>query len=264
MTKTDLISNVVRGCTSFALNDSVFEPLPSDDPRVIRRREVVQFRSEIRPNEKPRWNASVLDENHKFPERPNMHSLKRYGGVDITNEVFPSCIRGTSYLRSPARVPPWMKKSAEATTNSQRIFSLDPPSRPHYLVSVITEGFSKTKEDRRRRWNSSTFCGDSPRRIGDAKEAQISYVELNKKKNGLLNEDAYTSPIDTVTAMNERIRELKRRLRQKEEEESRLQVDFGNIPAVFKMSNIDDWWHLDPVLLAGKAKDAVATDVNRN
>ncbi|RNF00377.1 hypothetical protein TraAM80_07635 [Trypanosoma rangeli] len=258
MSKAVPLPGITFAGTSYARNERVFETLPRNDARRLRHREVIQFRSATHPPEKPRWNMSVLDEAHPFPERPIMHSLQRFEGVDVSSRVFPQTVRGTKHLETKFRSPLWMSREGNRSSSNG-----DRPQRQRvgFLSRVIESDFSESKKKAREGWVASTMRWSFAGQIGEAEEARRSYVEVNKKKKGVLNMDTYLSPVFRVREMNERIREAKRSERMRKEQASLPPVGANGAPAVFKMSNIDEWWHLDPTLTVAGTTAAPAVNV---
>ncbi|KEG14148.1 hypothetical protein DQ04_00601150 [Trypanosoma grayi] len=246
--------------TSYARDEAVFEPLPRGDARCLRHREVERFRGAPRALEQPRWNASVLDEAHPFPQRPIMHALQRYEGVDVIDTAFPDSVRGTTHLRTRVRSPLWTMNTSGGSTRKQPADAINRTISPkrNFLARVIADECSDDKRSIRQGWCTSTLTWNCAGYIGSLEETQKSYVSLNKNKTGVLNKDMYISPIRRVARMNESIRDAKRSEREQKEQAARTQTNTRGAPEVFKMSNIDEWWLLDPTLTATIAEETAA------
>ncbi|KAF5224272.1 hypothetical protein C3747_29g103 [Trypanosoma cruzi] len=258
MSKVVPLPGITFAGASYACNERVFESLPKNDKRRIRRGEVIRFRGAPRPFERPRWNISVLDEAHPFPQPPIMHSLHTFEGVEVLHREFPEIVHGAKHLETKCRPGPWtmrVKKGSPRDVDSagERWNS--------YLSRVIASDWSERKKELRSGWDSSTKSWTFTGRIGDPKESQRSHVELNKTKK-ILNMDTYNSPLSRVKKINESIRAAKRNEKMRREQTSPTHVCASGAPAVFKMSNIDEWWHLDPTLTAAETTAASAVNVN--
>ncbi|EKF29889.1 hypothetical protein MOQ_006310 [Trypanosoma cruzi marinkellei] len=258
MSKVVPLPGITFAGTSYARNDIVFESLPKNDKRKIRRDEVIHFRGPPRPFERPRWNMSVLDEAHPFPQPPIMHSLHCFEGVEVFHREFPEIVRGTKHLETKRRPGPWTRG---VKTGSPRDVDSSGERWNSYLSRIIASDWSEHKKELRSGWDSSKKSWTFTRSIGDPKESQRNYVELNKKKK-ILNMDTYNSPLSRVKKINESIRAAKRNEKVQREQTSLTHVCAAGAPAVFKMSNIDEWWHLDPTLIAAERKAAPTVDVN--
>ncbi|RNF18734.1 uncharacterized protein Tco025E_04476 [Trypanosoma conorhini] len=258
MSKAVPLPGITFAGTSYARSERVFEPLPRNDARRVRHREVVRFRSAPQAPARPRWNMSVLDEAHPFPERPIMHSLQRFEGVEVSTRGFPQTVRGTKHLENKFRPPLWTgrERNSSATNVDQR-----QRQRASFLSRVIASDFSEGKKKMRQGWDVSTMRWSFAGNVGEAEEGRRSYVEMNKRKGSFWNLESYRNPVTRVKEMNESIREAKRNGRMRREEASLPPLDARGAPAVFKMSNIDEWWHLDPTLTAASTTAAPTVDV---
>ncbi|ORC93691.1 uncharacterized protein TM35_000015680 [Trypanosoma theileri] len=207
--------------TSYGRGVSVFAPLPPGDARRRRHRDVEDFRRAPRPPQRPRWNASILDEAHPFPQPPLMHVLQRRGSnggeADSSDKTGPQLL------------------TARGVDSTRRAAGSVVREREHELALE-------------RGWCISTNVSDPSARFRKTADFQVSYLELNKSKKGMLDESTYVSPMRRVALMDESIRATKRSKRKEDELMLQSQLARQGAPSVFKMSNIDEWWSLDPIL----------------
>ncbi|KAH9577231.1 hypothetical protein LSM04_000806 [Trypanosoma melophagium] len=214
--------------TSYGRGVSVFAPLPPGDDRRRRHREVQDFRRAPRPPQRPRWNPSVMDEAHPFPQPPLMHALQRRGSNNHhNNNKFLAAGGGGSRKTGPQLLTVCGEESTHrgaGNVERERELALE------------------------RGWSTSTHTQNYLGRFRKAAEQHVSYVELNKSKKGLLDENTYVSPMRRVALMDESVRAAKRSKRKEEKLMFQSQLARQGAPSVFKMSNIDEWWGLDPIL----------------
>lgn len=256
----------------YGLHERVFAPLPRNSVRASRHREVERFRSHVLIDRRGRWNSSTQDDLHPFPERlPKMKGC--YNGVDVVETHFPETIKGTSFLRLSETAKPevWRTNVSKALFSNRYNFqcaALAVPESPlSYLAKLIVEDNSEAKKRLQGGWQSSTWVDN---RIHRSAEKSKDYVGLNKAKK-ILDGLTYTTPRQRVKEINEAIRTDKalRRAAAKETPMT-LFTQYSTTcpwtpenPTVYKMSNIDEWWHRDPVAVA-EGQTALKESLRKN
>nr|CCC90055.1 conserved hypothetical protein [Trypanosoma congolense IL3000] len=236
-------TDVGLGAASYSRGDTVFEPLPPNDKRLIRRREVERFRG---VPHRPRWNASVKDEAHPFPDRAPMYTLQRPFDDDWLERM-----PGASPLRNSSSLKPrcllkWhperVKVASHASTAAR---SCTPLSNRSFMDRIFCD-CSDDKEASKSGWVPTSLTGTLPRHTFRGKPVDSSTKLFGFKS---IDRQVYLSPIRRVKLMNESMRSAKERQRLPPRETvSAITLDNIKAPKAFKMSNIDDWWPLDPTL----------------
>lgn len=241
--------------TSYSLEDRVFPPLPPRHPAVQRRREVRRFRSGVNNrDERPQWNPATRDELHPFPDHFPSHSTACYNGVEVVATHFPETIKGTAFLRLPESTKPalWHTNARRATESlgkhsyqNAQLADKTPPLS--YLAQKVVEDGDPAKKERRQQWCASTVLPDRSYLRGTPVSKEMSFVERNKAVTKNLTQKHYISPVMRVERLNASRRAIKKLQEQAETETLDDFYHRPDAPAVFKMSNIDQWWNLNPV-----------------
>lgn len=277
---------------TYALSERAFEPIKRSDPRSRRHREVRAFARATDPEQKPRWNASVKDEAHPFPQNALMHTNTVFNGVDVVTTHFPESVKGTAHLKNsrPAQREVWQSNVLNASKSNRYTYHCDalrekePPLS--YLAQKILEEQSDANLRKRQLWNSSAVLEGNRWNRFVRPDKEPDYLEMNKTKN-VLAEDTYVKPKDRVTALTATKRMEKQRQREaaletpltlyqtqqqqqllessaassRQRQQQQLKLQCG--PQVFKMSNIDEWWGMDPVEVADQ-QNMVKRNLNAN
>lgn len=254
---------------SYGLHQRMFDPLPASSVQRRRVEEVRRYRAPVGDHARARWNPSTQDEAHPFPQRACMHTVGHYDGVEVVDTHFPATVKGTTALRISADP---LKKSNVWRTNQSRALATDhhtfrmpaassalrdeEESRLSYLASVIVEDNTEEKKALRRGWCGSTaLTGNwANRHAATAAADCVDYVALNKTKTGLMSavNESYVTPkqrAETVLGKQSQERALKKAAARVTPLSMHERAD---APAVFKISNIDSWWGLDPVEVAAE------------
>ncbi|KAG8348992.1 hypothetical protein ERJ75_000014300 [Trypanosoma vivax] len=237
---------------SYPLDEVVFESIPRTDRRYIRRREVQAFRVAPQPPQRPRWNASVVDETRPFPERPLMHTLHCYNGVGNHCGIgFPAVISGAEHLgRSPPTLL-WRINAEKAASHTSAIArSCTPLSNKSFLARIIAEDLASEGKTLRDGWLPPSLTGTIPHYKWDQYRSLHDTWGYHNIKP-LRNIEVYVTPYERVKLVNQKNREEKYRKRMEKAGAVTTflpSIDQQHVPESFKMSNIDEWWHLDPTL----------------
>ncbi|KAK7196293.1 hypothetical protein NESM_000565400 [Novymonas esmeraldas] len=240
--------------------DRIFPTLPPGHPVSVRRREVQRFRDGGGTHGRRAWNPSVKDEQHPFPQPALNNTTTCYNGVDVVATHFPETVRGTAYLRAQGAVQPvvWTKNrtraSASMARHTYRCDALENHEAPlSYLATVIRDGSDPAKRKRQEGWCASTtlegFRGN--RHVAPAAE-DTSHAPAHKELTATLTASCnggggYVSPYNHVKEMNASYK-AEKELQQQAAAESLVGFYAARPgPPVFKMSNADAWWDMDPV-----------------
>lgn len=243
---------------SYQKDDRIFAALSAQHPASVRRREVQRFRRGDGADGRRAWNPSTQDEQHPFPQPALLHTTACYNGVDVVTSHFPETVKGSGFLRSPEAAQPgvWMHNKAAATATATRYTyrcpQLETPAATQtYLARLIVEDAAPEKKTLRDGWCASTILSHARRnRHMAAAPEDMSHKPAHAALNSTLVATVpggYVSPYNRVKQLNaSRVEEQQqRRLAETESLESLYASRAG--PAVFKLSNADQWWNMDPV-----------------
>ncbi|AAZ10766.1 hypothetical protein, conserved [Trypanosoma brucei brucei TREU927] len=254
-------ASTVLGGASYTRNEVVYEPLPKNDKHRLRRREVERFRRAPLPPLRPRWNASVADEAHPFPQRPLMHTLEYYK----TDEQM-MCEAGflDSIVEKPRStvVAKWHPETTKVASHaSTAARSCTPLSNRSFLERVFQQESVEQKVPQWE-WVPSTLTGTIPRHTFRGIASKFAGTPVSFPT---VHGNEYVNPPRRVQMLNELIREKKRSKRAPSKISALPHVGGFKVPHTFKMSNIDEWWPLDPTipLRAPKEPELNATVTSR-
>lgn len=250
---------------SYGLHQRTFDPLPANDPRRRRVKEIRRYLAPLGDHERPYWNPSTTDEAHPFPQRALMHTVSHYDGVEVVDSHFPAAIKGTTALRISAaplkKSGVWTANQNRARASNRHVFQpssgnwddVDESAPLSFLTRVIIDENTEEKKALRSRWCGSTaISGQFPRGHYTASTDPVDYLSLNKTKTALTNTVSknYITPKQRVVRLySKQLHE--RALQQTAAQETPLSMyERPDAPKVFKMSNIDSWYNLDPVRVA--------------
>eukprot|EP00796_Vickermania_ingenoplastis_P007323 gene7323-5159_t len=256
--------DALRTLGQYNLSEAAFEPIPDDHPLIRRHRNVERFGSPRRPPMRPRFEKSVKDELHPFPQRAMTNTNACYNGVDVVVNHFPAMVKNSAFLRYPTvkTRPVWSGNIAKAKHSNRYSYqcpALDEQEPPlSYLAQTIVEDCSQEKKMLERGW-----CGNlEMKSVFAAPPEEPHYTEVNKRINRRYLK-TYTGPVEIARRTNEFLRETKRLQRAADEERPMTFHYRPDAPKVFKMSNVDEWWTLDPVQVCSEhleKKDVLSTN----
>ncbi|CCW66498.1 unnamed protein product [Phytomonas sp. Hart1] len=205
--------------------------------------------------ERPRWNTSMRDEAHPFPERPHMHVNTRYNGVEVVSTHFPETIKGTAYFRLPNSSKPrvWETNRMKARSLNRSTFQCpslqeeDPPMS--YLAMVVIDDNSNEKRGKEQHWCASTALERHRESWFVRPKPEPDYVKMNAKKP-FVNTATYISPMRRAEEDEKRVRRDKQQQLEASQFTPLTLYKRSDCPDVFKMSNIDEWCNIDTVKVA--------------
>lgn len=253
-------SDATKTIGSYNLSEAAFEPIPDDHPLVHRRRAVQRFLSNRAIGSstlRPRFNVSTQELSAQQPKRALTHTNSCFNGVDVVDSYFPDKVRNSAFLRVPSirTRPLWTGNQAKASHSHRYNYqcpSLNDKEPPlSYLAEKIVEDGSEDRLLKQKNWCANT----SLMSVFAAKEKEPDYRILNKSVNESYLK-SYSSPYQNAVERHEEERRLKRMLRYEDEQQSMSMHNRPGGPKVFKISNIDEWWGLDPVKVS---EDQVTT-----
>ncbi|CCW60692.1 unnamed protein product [Phytomonas sp. EM1] len=139
--------------------------------------------------EKPRWNPTMKDEAHPFPERPCMNTNTRYNGVEVVSTHFPETIKGTAYFRLPNSSKPqvWETNRMKARSLNRYTYQCpalqdrEPPMS--YLAMVVIDDNSVEKRTKEQHWCASTALEGNHANWHVRPKPEPDYLRRNKKKH---------------------------------------------------------------------------------
>lgn len=222
------------------------------------RSEVRRWAQGHRLGDKHEWNPSSRDDKlMRFPDRPLMHSLSEFQGTRIEYnyraQTLPSVNKTAVYVPKPSKMEvdkTIFLSSAEKEKLVSRcagtMTSLSRSEMQNDMPSAAREGG----------WNISTSLPEERANIFK-KPKYPSYLHINKVKD-IVDDNSYISPIERQAIIAETMRETKiaqRRTGGKggahaSSSTSTLSMSSSvanGAPAVFKMSNIGEWWDKCPI-----------------
>lgn len=261
-------SAAVPHAPSYRKDERVFAPLPAQHPSSVRRREVQRFRRGDGTHGRRAWNKSTQDEQHPFPQPALLHTTACYNGVDVIPTHFPETVKGSGFLRVPAAAQPevWTRNRTRAAAASTRhtfwCDTLATPEASHsYLAKTIMEDAQPEKKALRDGWCASTTLEGARGNRFTAPEAEdTSHATAHREFNAQLTTTStggYVSPYNRVKQLNASRAEerTQRQIAATESVEALYETRAG--PAVFKLSNADQWWDMDPVAVTREMTERV-------
>lgn len=256
------MADALRTLGQYTLAEAAFEPIPDSHPLIRRHHQVEKFRTERRPPMRPRFNKSTKDELHPFPERALTSTNACYNGVEVAVTHFPAVVQKSGFLRFPTlqKRPVWTENRANARRSHRYTFQCpaleekEPPMS--YLAEKIVEDCSETKKTLERGW-----CGNTE--LVSEYGHEPDYLEVNKRTNRRYLRKKYVNPLENARRVNEERKKNKRLQREAEGVMPMTLHHREDAPKVFKMSNIDEWWKLDPVRV-GSEQTSLKDTINSN
>lgn len=251
-------ADALRTLGHYGLSEAAFEPIPDDHALIHRHHEVERFRHDRGAPLRPRFNKSTKDELHPFPERALTNTNSCYNGVDVAVTHFPEQVRSSAFLRVPTIKTRSLWSGNQAKSRHSHRYNFQCPAldekepKLSYLAETIVEDNSNDKKLLERGWIGNT---DTPS-IFAAPAPEPDYLKMNKGINHRYLKSRYTGPLEHAKQANEKIRETKRLQRVANQENLMTMHYRPDAPKVFKMSNIDEWWGIDPVTVATEQTDA--------
>ncbi|KPI85920.1 hypothetical protein ABL78_5004 [Leptomonas seymouri] len=243
---------------SYRREDRVFALLSSQHPSSVRRREVQRFRRGDGTHGRRAWNPSTRDELHPFPQPAMLHTMACYNGVDVVPTHFPETVKGSAFLRVPESAQPelWTRNRTRAAASSNRhtyrcsALEAQEPTRS-YLAKTFIEDADPGKKLRREGWCASIALeGSRGNRFIAPKPEDNSHQAAHRELNEMLTTAAaggYITPYNRVKKLNATRAEQNTQKRLAETESLDALYDTRAGPGVFKLSNADQWWDMDPV-----------------
>ncbi|KPA82372.1 putative mitochondrial hypothetical protein [Leptomonas pyrrhocoris] len=252
---------------SYRNDQRVFAPLSAQHPASVRRREVQRFRRGDGTHGRRAWNPSTHDELHPFPQPALLHATTCYNGVDVVETHFPETVKGSAFLRVPGSAQPrlWTRnrtRAAASTRHTYRCSALEAQEPTHsYLARLIVEDADPEKKMLREGWSASTSLqGSRGNRFIAPEPEDDSHQAAHRELNETLSTAAvggYITPYNRVKQLNATLSGQRSLKRTAETESLDALYDTRAGPAVFKMSNADEWWDMDPVAVTRELTERV-------
>lgn len=258
----------VPSAPSYQREDRVFTPLSPQHPASVRRREVHRFRRGDGTHGRRAWNPSTQDTLHPFPQPALLHTTACYNGVDVVASHFPETVKGSGFLRVPGCAQPgvWTRNRAiaatAATRHTYRCEALEEPEAARsYLAQVIVEDAQPERKTLRDGWCASTSLDGAQRNrfVAPAPEDSshhAAHTALNETLTATAS-GGYVAPYRRVKELNKARAEQQQLRRMAETETLETLYDTRSGPSVFKLSNADQWWDMDPVAVTRAMTDQV-------
>jgi hypothetical protein len=257
-TYTRMGKNAEPRAAPYRNDEGVFSPFPAQRVTSVHRREVQRFCRGEGTDGRRAWNPSTRDEQHPFPQPALLHTTACYNGVDVVPTYFPETVKGSGFLRMPEASKPvvWTRNRTRAAASSTRhTYRCDELAESEaarsYLAQIIVEDADPNKKVRRDRWCASTVLeGCRGNRFLCPAAEDSSYQAAHRELNDTLTNTkagGYMTPYNRVRQLNRSLalQKMQKQVAEKELLESLYDTRTG--PAVFKLSNADEWWDMDPV-----------------
>lgn len=245
----------------YPLTTSAFEALPATDAKSQRRAEVKKFTSGLRIGEKAAWNATTIDEAHPFPSHSPQRTLSEFQAVKMEYNyranALPQVNKETIFVRKPNKMQ--IDESLFLSKKErERVVSRCPGTNATLSRYEMQNAEGRSLESG---WNTSILPPDD-RTCPFKLPTYESFTETNKAKN-LLEPTRYKTPQQRHNEVIGTMREAKLSARLpfgvssasvlSTAQSTNLQLSAGGTfvasgaPAVFKMSNRNEWWDKCPV-----------------
>lgn len=264
-----LVGDALRTVGNYGFSEAAFEPIPEDHPLIRRHRVVERFRSGKSATGRPPFQFSTVPEEHLKPsyKRALRCTNSCFNGVDVGVTYFPDHVTNSAFLRVPAikQRPLWdgnQKKAQHSHRYNFQCPALDEEEPPlSYLATKIVEDGAECLKLLQRGWCGQTDIGNT---FSELAKREPNYLETNKKKKVMKQAlVSYRDPLTNARIANHEER-IKKKLQRVANEESLMMLHYRpDAPKVFKISNIDDWWGLNPVAVASEQillKDKLASN----
>jgi hypothetical protein len=239
-------------------NITAFDAPGGDTHIGHRRSDVRRWRQGYRLGDKAEWNLSSLtsEKEAMFPQRPLMHTLSEYQAVKIDYNfrasTLPDINKKTVFVPKGNKMQ--IDRRAFLTPKEKSMLVDRCPATVSLLSTHEMRNHTLPGVERETGWNCSTALDDSRVSVFKLKSYD-DYREVNKTKD-IVDPQRYISPVRRQEQFSQTIRETKLRQREAEAEASRRRAHShrtvasptGDSKMVFKMSNIEQWWDLNPTL----------------
>lgn len=249
------LGEALRTVGNYASNEAAFEPIPDNHPLLCRHRAIERYRSGKSCGRPPFQFSTKTEEQLKPSYKRALRSTNScFNGVDVGVTHFPEHVRNSAFLRVAAikERPLWASNQEKARYSHRHNFqcpALDEEEPPlSYLAKKIAEDGSEDRKLLQRGWCGRTDIGST---FAELAKREPNYLEVNKKKKQakafLLT---YKDPLTNARIASHEER-VKKKLIREAEQESLMTLHYrADAPQVYKISNIDDWWDLNPVTVA--------------
>lgn len=241
-----------------------FDPLPSDHPSVIARREARGWAQGTRLGHKPEWNGNTCTpDTGGHPRRNLMHQLSEFQAPKI---VYNYRAQELPSVHKQA-VPVW--KSSKFTVDQANFLSKkDRSIAGHHVLGNTTmlshAEMPVTEEPRKQElesgWNVSTALAHERASLF-VKREEADYRALNRTKP-ILDHDRYVNPIEDVKRKMESNREEKREQRRHQqafvaEMKREVRARRGLKPMSLSGGSGGDYYYEDDTLIGGGSSRSV-------
>lgn len=245
----------------YPLSTTAFDE-PHAEPVKTRHDEVRKFATGLRIGDQPYWNASTVDEQHPFPSRPPIRSLSEFQGIKMNYNyraaVLPTINKETVFVRKPNKMQ--IDESLFLSKKEKEKLVKQCPGTAATLSRQEIQNLSHDVQ-MENGWNTSTALPSERASVFKPTPCP-QRAELNKSKS-ILNQDTYRSPEVQYHEKSEERRTMKLTAREtlggtgqsaqlrgtgftRSAGGTTVHVD---APAVFKMSNVSEWWDKNPIAL---------------
>jgi hypothetical protein len=248
----------------YPLSSNAFEPLAPGSEHKRRHEEIDKFIRGPRIGDKTDWNASAIGPMSQFPHRPLMRQNHEFMGVKMEYNyraaTLPTMNHDTTFVPRPNKMQ--VDRSLFLSpAEKQKLVKRCPGTAASLSRAPIGNGPVPGVE-LESKWNVSTQLDEDRANIFKTVK-YASLVDKNKTK-GILNGETYVTPVERVATLNSSMRSLKLSQRGGSLGLSALRSadanDGAGSPAVYKMSNMSEWWNKCPIDLPAVMTDESAIE----
>lgn len=263
------LGDALRTVGNYGFSEAAFEPIPDDHPVIRRHKMIERYRSGKSSFGRPPFQFSTKTEEQLKPSyyRALRSTNSCFNGVDVGVTHFPEHVKNSAFLRVAAikQRPLWSDNQEKSRCSHRHTFqcpALDEKEPPlSYLAKKIVEDGSEERNLLQRGWCGRTDIGNTFVKLS---KQEPNYIELHKRKKQSKSflvsyKDPFTNA--RISSHEERV---KKKLVRESEQECLMTLHYrSDAPRVYKISNIDDWWELNPVKVAEEQmllKDKLASN----
>jgi hypothetical protein len=251
----------------YPLSSNAFEPLTQGSWLQKRNEEVNKFIRGPRIGDKTDWNSSTATPGMgPLPIRQNMRQNSEFQAVKMNYNyraaVLPTVNHDTTFVPKPNKMQ--VDRSLFLSPSEKKNLVKTCPGTSAALSRAEIGNGPVPGVELESGWNVSTALEEKRANIFKKVDYE-SHVESNKRKT-ILNPATYITPVDRVASISATNRSLKLTQRggSVSAPVSGLAGLTGTVnpaaPAVFKMSNMAQWWSLNPVNLPSVGNDESAIE----
>ena len=263
----------------YPLSSNAFDPLAKGSELKQRHEQIDKFIRGPRIGDKADWNASSIGPMTLFPDRAIMRQNSEFQGVKLAYNyraaTLPTTNHDTTFVPKPNKMQ--VDRSLFLSPKEKsKLVDTCPGTAASLSRAEIGHG-PVPGADRETSWNVSTQLDEE--RANIFKEVKYASLTGKNKSKSILNQDTYIAPHERVANLAASIRSEK--LSQRSTAVggglggTSRSSDGGNAtrpgegggrslggggPAVFKMSNMAEWWNRCPLDLPVAMTDESAID----